>query len=211
MIPPRVAQILNYHLFQQRGKDVTEIEQQIFQGIWQNQGYDAIAKATGYQPVSVRRLASQLFQELSTATAQKITKQNFQVVFNQLALDRQSTVDWEDAPTDIQPFCGRLKELAQLAQWVSIDRCKLIAILGIGGIGKTALATKLGQQLQDGFEYVIWRSLREAPPLNQLLGDLIGVLSQHANLELSKIIVKVMVIMAIYFIDWEVVSIKAAW
>jgi hypothetical protein len=43
MIPPRVAQILNYHLFNQRGKDVTEIEQQIFQGIWQNQGYDAIS------------------------------------------------------------------------------------------------------------------------------------------------------------------------
>ncbi|MCY7368019.1 MAG: WD40 repeat domain-containing protein [Chamaesiphon sp.] len=186
MIPPRVTQILNYHLLNQRRKDMTEIEQQIFQGIWQNQGYETIAKTIGYQPVSVRRLASQLFQELSTATAQKVTKQNFQVVFNQLALDRQSTVDWEDAPTDIQPFCGRLKELAQLTQWVLIDRCKLIAILGIGGIGKTALATKLGQQLQDGFEYVIWRSLREAPPLNQLLGDLIGVLSQHANLQLSK-------------------------
>ena len=165
---------------------MTEIEQQIFDGIWQNQGYDAIAKATGYQPVSVRRLASQLFQELSTATEQKITKTNFQVVFNQLALDRQSTVDWEDAPTDIQPFCGRISELEKLSHWVLIDNCKLIAILGIGGIGKTALATKLGQQLQDGFEYVIWRSLREAPPLNQLLGDLIGVLSQHANLELAK-------------------------
>jgi WD40 repeat protein len=186
MMPPRVHQILNYHLFNQRGKDITEIEQQIFEEIWQDRDYNTIAKITGYQPVSVRRLAAQLFQELSTATAQKITKKNFQVIFNQLALDRQSTVDWEDAPTDIQPFCGRIKELAKLAAWVSIDRCKLIAILGIGGIGKTALATKLGQQLQDGFEFVIWRSLREAPPLNQLLGDLIGVLSQHVNLELSK-------------------------
>jgi ATP-dependent Clp protease ATP-binding subunit ClpA len=186
MTPPRVHQLLNYHLLKQRGKEMTEIEQQIFGGIWQNQDYNAIAKSTGYQPVSVRRLAAQLFQELSTATAQKITKKNFQVMFNQLALDRQSTVDWEDAPTDIQPFCGRITELEKLTKWVSIDRCKLIAILGIGGIGKTALATKLGQQLQDGFEYVIWRSLREAPPLNQLLGDQIGVLSQHINLELSK-------------------------
>jgi WD40 repeat protein len=186
MIPPRVHQLLNYYLFNQRKKEMTEIEQQIFQGIWQNLGYDAIAKTTGYQPVSVRRLASQLFQELSTATGQKITKTNFQVIFNQLALDRHSTVDWEDAPTDIQPFCGRINELKKLTTWVSIDKCKLIAILGIGGIGKTAVATKLGQQLQDSFEYVIWRSLREAPPLNQLLGDLIGVLSQHINLELSK-------------------------
>lgn len=185
-MPPRVYQMLNYYLLNQRGKDMTAIEQQIFEGIWQNQGYDAIAKTTGYQPVSVRRLAAQLFQELSTATDQKITKKNFQVVFNQLALNRQSTVDWEDAPTDIQPFCGRVNELKQLTNWIEIDRCKLIAILGIGGIGKTALATRVGQQLQDGFEYVIWRSLREAPPLNQLLGDLIGGLSQHANLELSK-------------------------
>jgi WD40 repeat protein len=186
MLPPRVHQLLNYHLFNQRGKDVTESEWQIFEGIWQNHDYNTIAKATGYQPVTVRRNASHLLQELSTATEQKITKHNFQAIFNQLTLELQSTVDWEDAPTDIQPFCGRLRELEKLAIWVAIDNCKLIAILGIGGIGKTALATKLGQQLQDRFEFVIWRSLREAPPLNQLLGDLIGVLSKHTNTDLPK-------------------------
>ncbi len=186
MIPPRVYNILNHLLLKQRGKEITEIEKQICQGIWQNRDYNTIAAATGYQPVSVRRLASQLLQELSTATAQKVTKQNFQPIFNQLALDRQSTVDWEDAPTDIQPFCGRIEERSKLSHWVEIDRCKLIAILGIGGIGKTALATKIGQQLQDSFDFVIWRSLREAPPLNQLLGDLIGILCQHTNLELIK-------------------------
>jgi WD40 repeat protein len=186
MIPPRVYHSINHLLLKQRGKEITEIEAQIVRGIWQNRDYNTIAKDIGYQPVSVRRLASQLCQELSTATGQKVTKQNFQAIFNQLALDRQATVDWEDAPTDIQPFCGRIEERSKLAHWVSIDRCKLIAILGIGGIGKTALATKLGQQLQDSFEFVIWRSLREAPPLNQLLGDLIGVLSQHTNLELVK-------------------------
>jgi WD40 repeat protein len=186
IIPSRVHQLLEYHFFNQRGKEMTAVERQILQGIWQNQDYNTIAKSTGYQPVSVRRLAAQLLQEFSGSTEQKITKQNFQVVFNQLALDRQSTVDWEDAPTDIQPFCGRIDELSKLKSWIEIDRCKLIAILGIGGIGKTALATKLGQQLQDSFDFTIWRSLREAPPLNQLLGDLIGVLSQHTNLELSK-------------------------
>ncbi|AFY92066.1 NB-ARC domain-containing protein [Chamaesiphon minutus] len=186
MIPPHVRHLLDHLLLKQRGKEMTEIEDRICQGIWQNHDYNTISKATGYQPVSVRRLASQLFQELSTATGQKVTKQNFQPSFNQLALDRQSTVDWEDAPTDIQPFCGRIEERSKLSQWISIDRCKLIAILGIGGVGKTALATKIGQQLQDNFDFVIWRSLREAPPLNQLLGDLIGVLSQHTNLEIAK-------------------------
>jgi hypothetical protein len=58
--------------------------------------------------------------------------------------------------------------------------------LGIGGIGKTSLATKLGQQLQGQFDFVIWRSLREAPTLNQLLGDIIQVLSGHSITELPK-------------------------
>jgi hypothetical protein len=52
MLPPRVHQLLNYHLFKQRGKDVTESEWQIFEGIWQNHDYNTIAKATGYQPVT---------------------------------------------------------------------------------------------------------------------------------------------------------------
>ena len=47
----------------------------------------------------------------------------------------------------------------------------------MGGIGKTALAVKIAQQLQEQFEYVIWRSLRNAPPLETLLGELIPFLS----------------------------------
>ena len=48
----------------------------------------------------------------------------------------------------------------------------------MGGIGKTALAVKIAQQLQEQFEYVIWRSLRNAPTLETLLGELIPFLSE---------------------------------
>ena len=48
----------------------------------------------------------------------------------------------------------------------------------MGGIGKTALAAKIAQQIQNQFEFVIWRSLRNAPPLEILLGDLIPFLSE---------------------------------
>jgi MinD superfamily P-loop ATPase len=40
------------------------------------------------------------------------------------------------------------------------------------GIGKTALSVKLAQQLQNQFEYVIWRSLRNAPPVLEILANL---------------------------------------
>jgi hypothetical protein len=47
-------------------------------------------------------------------------------------------------------------------------------------MGKTALSVKLAEQVQADFEWVIWRSLRNAPPIQALLADLLNLLSsQH--------------------------------
>jgi len=51
---------------------------------------------------------------------------------------------------------------ADPGQWIVTERCRVVALLGIGGIGKSAL--KLGQQIQTQFEVVVWRSLQNAPP-----------------------------------------------
>ncbi|PPS41494.1 NB-ARC domain-containing protein [Chroococcidiopsis sp. TS-821] len=80
--------------------------------------------------------------------------------------------DWGDAP-DVSIFYGRTEELATLQQWIVADRCRLVALLGMGGIGKTSVSVKLAQQLQGDFEYIIWRSLRNAPPIQDLLTSLI--------------------------------------
>ncbi len=84
--------------------------------------------------------------------------------------------DWADA-VDVSIFHGRVEELATLKQWIVQDRCRLVALLGMGGIGKTALAVKLAQQVQGEFDYLIWRSLRNAPPLKELLREFIQFLS----------------------------------
>lgn len=86
--------------------------------------------------------------------------------------------DWREAP-DASEFVGRTQELSILQQWIIEDRCRLVAILGMGGIGKTALSIKSGQQIQDMFDYVIWRTLREAPPITDILAGLILFLSEQ--------------------------------
>ncbi len=85
--------------------------------------------------------------------------------------------DWGEAP-DISVFYGRTTELKQLEQWIVDQRCRLVTLLGMGGIGKTALSVMLAEQLQGKFEYFIWRSLRYAPSVEDLLAQLIRFFSQ---------------------------------
>lgn len=99
----------------------------------------------------------------------------------QLAVQRHE--DWGEAP-DVYTFYGRQDELATLAQWITADRCRLVSLLGIGGMGKTTLATKVARTHADDFAYVVWRSLRNAPPLNDLLGQCIVFLSDQRETDL---------------------------
>ncbi|MEM9162071.1 MAG: NB-ARC domain-containing protein, partial [Cyanobacteria bacterium P01_F01_bin.4] len=86
------------------------------------------------------------------------------------------TASWGDAP-DCQGFCGRDRELQQLRHWIRQDRCRLVAILGLGGMGKTALAVQLAQTLMGDFEQVVWRSLRHTPTTEEMIRDWLQVLS----------------------------------
>src|SRR5262249_19575852 len=45
-------------------------------------------------------------------------------------------VDWGDAP-DVPSFYGREWELDLLSQWVVGERCRVVSVLGQGGIGKS--------------------------------------------------------------------------
>ncbi|MEH2393091.1 MAG: hypothetical protein V7K21_16040 [Nostoc sp.] len=56
---------------------------------------------------------------------------------------------------DVSRFYGRATELETLSQWIVRDRTRLVVLLGMGGMGKTALSVKLAEQLQGEFEYVI--------------------------------------------------------
>ncbi len=85
-------------------------------------------------------------------------------------------IDWGSVPnTGI--FHGRTEELKALETALLVDRCQVLVILGLGGLGKTALAIRLAEQMQPHFDYIIWRSLREKPTLSTLLDDLMRFLS----------------------------------
>ncbi len=83
--------------------------------------------------------------------------------------------DWNDAPV-IGDFFGRTEELAQLQKWLIIDRCRLVTILGMGGLGKTSLAAQIARAVADQFDVVTWQSLLNAPKLDELLPSMLQTL-----------------------------------
>jgi len=90
----------------------------------------------------------------------------------------QTRLDLADAP-HISSLSDRTSELATLEKSIVQDKCNIAAILGISGLGKTALSLHLIQKIQHNFEYVIWRSLGHSPPLETTLKNLIQFIANQ--------------------------------
>ena len=96
--------------------------------------------------------------------------------------------NWDETPL-VGPFFGRSDELTKLRRWLVHDRSQVVAIYGIGGVGKTTLSARAIRNLADNFEAIIWRSLLNAPLFDELLPAFLRTLSTNtleeipANLE----------------------------
>ena len=84
--------------------------------------------------------------------------------------------DWGEA-IEVAAFYGREQDLLTLREWVDRERCRVIILVGMGGIGKTTLSIRFAQKMTRHFDVVFWRSLRNAPPLEELLANCIQTLS----------------------------------
>ena len=103
--------------------------------------------------------------------------------------------DWGEAP-DVPIFHGREQELATLQHWILKEKCRLITIVGLagigktrlvrGGIGKTDLSLQLARQVRGEFEYLIWRRLLNAPPPEAILTELIEFVSDNQEKNWAK-------------------------
>lgn len=88
-------------------------------------------------------------------------------------------VDWSDA-LDTPTFYGRSGELALLSRWIVTEHCRVVSVLGLGGVGKSALAVTVMRQVAAQFEVVIWRSMRDAPSCDALLETCLHVLAPQS-------------------------------
>jgi hypothetical protein len=93
----------------------------------------------------------------------------------------QPQIDLGNAP-EIFNFYDRTSQLTTLETWILQDQSRLIALLGISGIGKTTLALQLIEQIKTNFNYVIYRSLQFSPTLHTTLTNLLQIFSDKTDI-----------------------------
>ena len=195
-------------------ESLNDLQEIVFRQSWERKSYPEIAESSGYDDGYVKYVGFQLWKMLSVALGERVTKNNVRSALVRwrshqgrggegergregevsaavpmshtatecnIVSDRRQ--DWGEA-IDVSVFYGRAWELATLERWIVRENCRLVALLGIGGIGKTALSVKLAEQLQGQFEYVIWRSLHNAPSVASLLVSLFDFFSNQQEVDL---------------------------
>lgn len=169
-------------------QNLNDLQTTIFLGTWKGltyqEIYEEIVEQRGYKREYdyIKQVGSQLWKSLSKAVGEPVTKRNLQAVLRRYQQSQQTKQDWGEA-IDVSQFYGRQENLQTLETWILADFCRVVGIFGLGGIGKTTLSVKIAQQVQSQFDYVIWRSLQQAPPLNTLLGEILPSLASSTSTE----------------------------
>ena len=88
------------------------------------------------------------------------------------------TVRQHNLPPQLTPFVGRQQELTDISSMLAQSDCRLITVLGIGGVGKTRFALKVaehrGDTFSDGVCFVPLAGLESAASLITTLADALG-------------------------------------
>ncbi len=189
-----------------QAQSLRDIQEQVFRHAWEGRTYPDMAEQIGYDTGYIRDIGYELWRQLTQVLGEPVTKNNLQAVLRrqrdrspQLAVPEVTNTLPPDRDCywgeqiDVSSVIGRENELQQLKRWLddtsevnSLEpRCRLISIVGMGGMGKTSIAAKLTQKLAADriFDRIIWQSLRNAPPLDKILFQLIAFVSHQQQTE----------------------------
>ena len=118
----------------------------------------------------------------------KIRKREIKPV--QAEKQKEKSAPSHNLPLQLSSFIGREKEQKAIAKLVSSHR--LVTLTGAGGIGKTRLSLKVGEQLLDHFTHGVWfvelASLNDSALVPQALSIVFGIVERSESTLTEKLI-----------------------
>ena len=88
-------------------------------------------------------------------------------------------------PAQSTPFVGRLRESSDLARLLGEPDCRLLTIVGPGGMGKTRLAVAVAEQLADRYADGVWfvplASITDAAEMVHAIADTMDLRLESGN------------------------------
>ncbi|MCC3470018.1 MAG: ATP-binding protein [Microcoleus sp. PH2017_06_SFM_O_A] len=153
-----------------------EITKRNFRAIFKKANFNNYQSTIGSDNITVNNV--NIFNNVNICQERARSPTNSQ---NSPQTPKQLHIDLGDAP-EIFTFFDRTSELSTLENRITRDRTRLIALLGISGIGKTTLSLSLIDRIKTQFDYVIYRSLRFSPTLDATLTNLLQIFSQPSEI-----------------------------
>ncbi|MBC6435870.1 NACHT domain-containing protein [Nostoc sp. HG1] len=180
----------------ERRKRLSLPEILVLRAAWDGKEYkDIVTNSTYSLNYLQRRVAPPLWNMLSKTIGdgERVEKQSLRYFLERVTKQYQSQDAIHEKQTflgnnqiqvigskspDISSFYGRVQELIHLKELTIKQRCVLL--VGVAGIGKSALAAKLLEELrlesQPKFDCLIWKSVAHAPLVQDLVADLIELI-----------------------------------
>jgi WD40 repeat protein/transcriptional regulator with XRE-family HTH domain len=152
-------------------KDVEEF------GLLDKNVYDPIIRPEGPDSITARETLSDVIFPVSDRPLTTFPSKHL----------HHTLLNWGEAP-HIESFFGRETELDTLKRWLLDLYCRVVTVFGMGGMGKTTLVAYLVAQIQDSFDYVFWRSVQNAPPLEYILKQCIQFLTGQQSIDLPELV-----------------------
>ena len=176
-------------VFASRNKHLSDLERAIIEGVCNGKKYSQVAADNYCEQSHVNDVAANLWKVLSNAVGEQVKKTNFrstieryqstngssffvssvnvcsEITLNNNSYHSHQKADRVDTPQYLKtipalvPIYDRSQELDLLKQSILTDKCRSIVISGTAGIGKTALARQLLENIKGDFDEIVWQSL----------------------------------------------------